>query len=81
MRGTQAFILLVTIAALLTISIMWKDWLAAKEHEHWQDAALKLSQQEMERIRMITTHLSSHCGACARFHSHAVYLLASDQVG
>jgi hypothetical protein len=58
MSGTQAFILLVTIAALLTISIMWKDWLTAKEHEHWQDAALKLSQQETERIKMITDTVS-----------------------
>lgn len=41
MSGTHAFILLVTIATLLTLSIMWKDWLTAKEHEHWQDAALK----------------------------------------
>lgn len=58
MSGNQAFILLVTIAALLTISIMWKDWLTVKEHEHWQDAALKLSQQETERIRMITDAVS-----------------------
>lgn len=58
MSGTQAFILLVTIATLLTISIMWKDWLTAKEHEHWQDAALKLSQQETERIKMITDAIS-----------------------
>lgn len=54
MTSTQTYILLTTIAALLTISIMWKDWLTAKEHEHWQDAALKLSQQETARIRMIT---------------------------
>ena len=43
---------------LLTISIMWKDWLTAKEHEHWQDAALTLSQQETERIRIITDAVS-----------------------
>ena len=58
MSGTQAFILLVTIAALLTIGIMWKDWLTAKEHEHWQDSALKLSQQETQRIKMITDAVS-----------------------
>jgi len=37
---------------------MWKDWLTAKEHEHWQDAALKLSQQETQRIKMITDAVS-----------------------
>jgi len=40
MSGTQIFILLITIASLITISVMWNDWLNAKEHEHWQDTAL-----------------------------------------
>ena len=57
MSGTQVFILLITIASLITISIMWNDWLNAKEHEHWQDTALRLSQQETERIKMITDAL------------------------
>lgn len=58
MSGTQTFILLITIASLITISIMWNDWLNAKEHEHWQDVAFKLSQQETERIKMITDALT-----------------------
>ena len=58
MSGTQVFILLVTITGLLTISVMWKDWLNTNEHKHWQDTALRLSEQETERIEMITNAVS-----------------------
>ena len=58
MSGTQILVLLVTIAGLITLRIMWKDWIEASEHKHWQDAALRLSQQETERLEMIIDAVS-----------------------
>lgn len=58
MSGTQVFILLVTFAGLLAISVMWKDWLNTNEDKHWQETALRLSEQETERIEMITNAVS-----------------------
>lgn len=58
MSSTQIFILLITIAGLLAISVMWKDWLNTNEHKHWQDTALRLSEQETGRLEIFTNAVS-----------------------
>lgn len=58
MSGTQVLILLVTISTLIASSVGWKDWLGAKEREHGQEATTELSQQETERLKLVTDALT-----------------------
>lgn len=58
MTGAQATILLVSIAAMLTASIGWKDWLANRERAHGQEVTVQMSKQETERLKLVTEALS-----------------------
>jgi len=57
MTGTQATILLVSIAAMLTASVGWKDWLANRERAHGQEVTVQMSEQETERLKLVTEAL------------------------
>lgn len=58
MDGQEVLILALTIAFLLTANSMWKSYLSSKERMHEQDVSVKRSQQETERIKLITDALS-----------------------
>jgi hypothetical protein len=58
MNGPQVLSLLIAISFILATSIGWKDWLSAKEREHGQDISVRLSEQETERLKLVTEVLS-----------------------
>lgn len=58
MNSTQVLSLLIAISFTLATSIGWKDWLSAKEREHGQDISVRLSEQETERLKLVTEVLS-----------------------
>lgn len=58
MNSTEVLVFLTSIALLVAISFMWKDWLGKNEREHWQETTIKLSQQETERLRLAIDVLS-----------------------
>jgi len=59
MDGNQVLILLISIAAFITSSVMWKDWLSKKEREHGQETSTKLSEQETARLKIVTEALTA----------------------
>ena len=54
MDGKQTIILLVAIAALATGHFAWTDWVRLKEHEHGEETTSRLSEQETERLKLVT---------------------------
>lgn len=58
MNGKQVLILLVSIGAMITSTVGWKDWLQTKERLHGQEITVKMSQEETQRLELVTKALS-----------------------
>lgn len=58
MDGKQVLILLVSVGAMLTTSVGWKDWLQTKERLHGEETTVTLSQEETKRLEMVTKALT-----------------------
>lgn len=54
MNGTEVLTLLIVISVLLASIVGWKDWLSSQERKHGQDATVRHSEQETERLKLIT---------------------------
>lgn len=58
MTSQEALILLISIAAMITTAIGWKEWLRAKERAHGQETTVKLSEEETKRLELVTAAMS-----------------------
>lgn len=59
MNGRQALILLVSIGAMITSTVAWKDWLQTKERLHGEEITVKMSQEETRRLELVTKALTA----------------------
>jgi len=58
MSGTQILFLLLGVSMMITSTILWKDWLAAKERAHGREVSVSLSEEETKRLALITQALT-----------------------
>lgn len=58
MNGRQAVIVLVSVSTLIAAEVGWKDWLTYKEKEHGQEVTVQLSEQETQRLELVTQALT-----------------------
>lgn len=51
--GSHVTIMVVSIAALMTTSYAWKDWLNAESEKNLSNHSVQMSQQETERMKVL----------------------------
>lgn len=59
MTGRQVTTVIIAAGVLYTSSGAWKDWLANKQLEHSSEQTVMLSEQETERLRIVTDALTA----------------------
>ena len=60
MNGTETTIVIVAAGVLFTASVAWKNWLNNKREEHADENTVKLSQQETERLKIVSDALTAN---------------------
>ncbi len=59
MTGKEAIVLLVGVSTIIATTIGWKDWVSSRERTHGMDVSVRLSEQETERVEIITEALTT----------------------